>query len=152
MKSTRPLLRRRQRGVGIVEILVAVLILSIGFLGLANLQMRTLRNNESALERGVAVMQTHAVADAMRADRTNAKAGLFNIALTSPAPTGITFREVALAAWRSNLINALGPGATGSVACNGTDCTIVIQWDDSRGTQDTGAPQLTLDVTTQVQL
>jgi type IV pilus assembly protein PilV len=123
---------RAQRGVGIVEIMVAVLVLSIGLLGLAGLQMRTLRNNESALERGVAVFETHAIVDAMRADRANAINNLYNIAFTDAAPTGSTFRELALAAWRSNLLTSLGAGATGKVLCNGPLCTIEVQWDDSR--------------------
>jgi len=139
---------RAQRGVGIVEILVAVLVLSIGLLGLAGLQMRTLRNSESALERGVAVFETHAIVDAMRADRTNAIANAYNIALATAAPTGTTFRERALAAWRSNLTESLGSGATGSVSCNGPLCTIVVRWDDSR----VNGGSTTYDVTTQVQL
>jgi type IV pilus assembly protein PilV len=139
---------RAQRGVGIVEILVAVLVLSIGLLGLAGLQMRTLRNNESALERGVAVFETHAIVDAMRADRSNAIANLYNIALTASAPTGTTFRERALRAWRGNLTTSLGAGATGEVTCNGTACTIKVQWDDSRVN---GGSQ-TYQVVTQVQL
>jgi type IV pilus assembly protein PilV len=148
--------QHRQRGVGIIEILVAVLVLSIGLLGLAGLQVRTLRNSQSALERGVAVMETHAIADAMRADRANALGDDFDIALGAAAPTGTTFAEKALAAWRNNLIASLGAGATGSVACNAADCTIVIQWNDSRGTQlNTAAARLaaeTQTLTTQVQL
>jgi type IV pilus assembly protein PilV len=123
---------RRQRGVGLIEVLIAVLILSIGLLGLAGLQLRTLRNNESSLERGVAVVEIHAIADAMRADRVNAQNGLFNIALNAAAPTGTTFREVVLASWRANLLSALGPDATGSVNCNGLDCTIMVDWNDTR--------------------
>ena len=123
---------RRQGGVGLVEVLIAVLVLSIGLLGLAGLQLRTIRNNESALERGVAVTETHAIADALRADRNNAQSGLFNITLAAAAPTGSTFRETVVRSWRANLISALGAGATGRILCNGADCTITIQWDDSR--------------------
>jgi type IV pilus assembly protein PilV len=145
---------RLQRGVGIVEVLVAVLVLSVGLLGLAGLQVRTLRNSQSALERGVAVVETHAIADAMRADRDNAIGDDFDIALDAAAPTGLTFAEVTLAGWRANLIASLGEGATGSVACNAADCTIVIQWNDSRGTQTeaTQDASLTQQLTTQVQL
>jgi type IV pilus assembly protein PilV len=141
---------RRQRGVGLIEVLIAVLILSIGLLGLAGLQLRTLRNNESSLERGVAVVEIHAIADAMRADRVNAQNGLFNIALTAAAPTGTTFREVVLASWRANLLSALGPDATGSVNCNGLDCTIVVEWNDTRADPNVAFEHLQLQ--TQVQL
>jgi|KBSMisStaDraftv2_1062788.scaffolds.fasta_scaffold06465_6 type IV pilus assembly protein PilV len=141
-----------QRGVGVVEILVAVLVLSIGLLGLAGLQMRTLRNSESSLERGVAVFETHAIADAMRADRANAMASGYDILLSAAAPTGSTFRARALAAWRQNLTSSLGQGATGQVQCNNsTLCTIIVQWDDSRA-QSTGGTPTTFQVTTQVQL
>ena len=145
---------RHQRGVGIVEVLVAVLVLSIGLLGLAGLQMRTLRNNQSALERGVAVMETHAIVDAMRADRVAATQtpSAYTIALTDPTPTGgATFALKALEIWRLNLQRSLGDEATGSVTCNGPGCTIVVRWNDSRGTGDAVA-LAAMTVTTEVQL
>ena len=141
-------LRGRQAGVSLVEVMVAVLVLSIGLLGLAGLQLRTLRNNQSALERGVAVVEIHAIADAMRADRINASNGLFDITLTAPAPSGSTFADTVLASWRSNLISALGDDATGSVDCNGVLCTIIVQWNDTRASNGIAAQQLQ----TQVQL
>jgi len=140
--------RRPQSGFGLLEVLVAVVILSIGLLGLAGLQLRTLRNNESSLERGMAVVETHSIVEAMRADRTNAINGTFNIAITADPPTGTTFAATAVAAWRANLTSLLGSGASGAVACNGTDCTITVQWDDSRGTGGSS----TFSVQTQVQL
>lgn len=134
---------RAQRGVGIIEVLIALLILSIGLLGMAALQVRTMRNNQSALERSMAVAETHAIADAMRADRTNAINGRFDIAIDDDAPSGTTFRETVLAAWRENLVNALGEDATGSVDCNGPLCEIVIQWNDSRGAEGEEEHQIT---------
>jgi type IV pilus assembly protein PilV len=121
----------RQAGVGLIEVLVAVLVLSIGLLGLAGLQMRTLRNSQSSLERGVAVVETHAVADAMRADRINATNGLFDIALGAADPGGTTFADVVLAGWRENLRNSLGEEADGAVDCNGALCRIDVRWNDS---------------------
>ena len=138
----------RQRGVGFVEVLVAALILSIGLLGLAGLQMRSLRNNQRALERGVAVVETHAIADALRAERVNAINGVFDIGIDDPAPVGTTFADIVVAGWRTNLISSLGAAASGSVACNGSLCTITIRWDDSRGSA--GATQL--NIQTQVQI
>lgn len=138
-----------QRGVGIVEVLVAVLVLSIGLLGLAGLQIHTLRNSTSSMERNVAVMETHAIADAMRADRDNAMAGGFDIALGADAPAGDTFAEVVLASWLENLTASLGEDAAGRVDCaGGALCEIEIQWNDSRAT---GGSE-THSIVTQVQL
>jgi type IV pilus assembly protein PilV len=145
---------RVQRGVGIVEVLVAVLVLSIGLLGLAGLQMRTLRNNQSALERGAAVIETHAIADAMRADRFTATTTPYpyNIAIDDPTPTAnTTFSEQVVKGWRENLVAMLGDEATGSIDCNGAACTIVVRWNDSRGSGDAAALEQ-LEITTEVQL
>jgi type IV pilus assembly protein PilV len=146
----RPLPRalRGQHGVGLIEVLVAVVILAIGLLGLAGLQMHTLRDNESAFERGMAVIETHSIVDAMRADRTNAINGQFNIALTDSTPTGTSFAQTALANWRGNLTTMLGSTASGAVACNGSDCTITVAWDDSRGSGGSN----TFSIKTEVQL
>lgn len=142
---------RRQRGVGLVEVLIAVLVLAIGLLGLAGMQMRTLRDNQSASERGVAVMLTHSIIESMRADRTSAGNDQFDIALTAADPTGTTFREQAIATWRTSLRSALGSAAKGGIDCVNTSnvikCTVDVQWDDSHATGGT-----TLDLVTEVQL
>ena len=138
-----------QRGVGLVEILVAVLVLSIGLLGLAGLQVRTLRNGQSALERGVAVVESHAIIDAMRSDLINAvENDAYELEHTDTPPTGTTFAETVLRNWRNNLVSSLGTGATGRVACNGGLCTIEVMWNDERGS----CGSATQTVTTQVQL
>src|SRR5690606_33858548 len=94
-------LRHCQRGVGLIEVLIAVLVLSFGMLGLVGLQTWSLRNNQSALERGMATVQTHSIADAMRADRVNAANGGFDIAIDATTPTGTSFRDRAIAQWRA---------------------------------------------------
>jgi type IV pilus assembly protein PilV len=127
----------RQRGVGMVEVLVALVVLAIGLMGLAALMVRTMRNNSSALERGMALVETYAIADAMRADRINALAGNYNIAIGTDPASGTTFAARALTNWRTNLKDLLGAQATGSVACvnnvNGSTCTITVRWDDTLG-------------------
>jgi type IV pilus assembly protein PilV len=138
----------RQRGFGLIEVLVAVVVLSIGLLGLAGLQLRTVRDNQSSSERSMAVVETHSIVDGMRADRTNAINGNFNIAIDADPPTGTTFANTAVAGWRGNLKALLGSTASGSIACNGSACTIVVQWDDTRATGGTS----NYSITTQVQL
>jgi type IV pilus assembly protein PilV len=125
---------RRQRGVGMIEVLVAVIVLAIGLLGLAGLQIRSLRDNQSASERGIAVVQTHSILDAMRADRQNAVNNVFNIAPAAATPAGSSFHEEAIRAWRATLTAMLGSGAQGGINCDGAKCTITITWDDQHGT------------------
>ena len=138
-----------QRGVGIIEVLVAVLVLSIGLLGLAGLQIHTLRNSASSMERNVAVMETHAIADAMRADRENAMDGDFDLALGSAPADGESFAAVVLDSWIDNLKESLGDDAWGGVNCNESAlCEIEIQWNDSRAT----GGEETHTVVTEVQL
>jgi type IV pilus assembly protein PilV len=144
--------RSAQRGVGLVEVLIAVLVLSFGMLGLVGLQTWSLRNNQSALERGMATVQTHSIADAMRADRTSAMGGAYNIAIDAATPTvaaNSPYRVRTIAIWRDGLRQALNSTATGSIACTGAQCEIVVRWDDSRAT---GVPSTTYQILTEVEL
>lgn len=150
-------LHMSQRGVGLIEVLIALLVLSFGMLGMAGLQMWSLKYNQSAMERGMAVVQTHTIADAMRADRAAALRGEFDITMGAGAPTGNTFPQVSLRAWRDSLTGALGPEATGEVDCDGARCTIRVRWNDTRGTntepdQDGVTADVLPIVTTVVQL
>lgn len=141
-----------QRGVGLIEVLIAVLVLSFGLLGLAGLQAWSLRNNQSALERGMATVQTHSIADAMRADRDTAMNGGFDIAIDDDPPVvddednPPSFRDVAIAAWRSALRDALNSTATGSIDCNGAICAITVRWNDQRAQGGSAAHEITTRV------
>jgi type IV pilus assembly protein PilV len=134
---------RHQRGVGLIEVLVSLLVLSIGMLGLAGLQMFSLRNNQGAMERSMAVVETHSIVDAMRADRANALAGDFNTDSESEEESaGTSFASQAIAKWQENLVKNLGPRAVGNVACDtaGPDpavCTITVSWTDDRSVGST---------------
>lgn len=125
-------LRHSQRGVGLIEVLIAVLVLSFGMLGMVGLQTWSLRNNQSALERGMASVQTHSIVDAMRADRQAAITGAFDIAIDAAAPTGSSYPEEAIAAWRAALMEALNDTATGAIDCDTAACEITVRWNDAR--------------------
>lgn len=62
----RPL--KPQQGFTLVEVLVAIVVLSIGLLGLAGLQATGLRNNHSAYLRTQATLQAYDIIDRMRAN------------------------------------------------------------------------------------
>ena len=125
----------RERGAGLIEVLIAVLILGVGMLGIAAMQATALRNSQGALERSQAVVQSYSILDAMRANRSAASTGEYNtggVVCTPPAVGTLAQTDVSL--WIGSLKASLGPGAgtCGGVSCNGSDCTITVQWDDSR--------------------
>ncbi len=139
-------LRTRQTGVGLIEVLIAVLVLSIGMLGMAGLQTWALRSNQSAMDRGLAVVQAYYIADVMRADRATAVTNGFNLGIDDAAPTGSSYAPASLADWRASLQQALGPSASGSVDCNGPVCDIVVRWDDSRALEGDAAQLIRVEV------
>lgn len=148
-----PTLKRDQRGVGLIEVLIAVLVLSIGFLGIAALQAKSLSTNNSAMARSMAVVASYSILDAMRADRANALAGKYNQTVTANAcPNTGTLAETQLNTWCNELAQNLGAQAstTGTVNCSGTgDCTVTVTFDESRvgtntgGTSNTGVTTIT---------
>ncbi|HET6628785.1 MAG TPA: type IV pilus modification protein PilV [Woeseiaceae bacterium] len=131
----------RSRGLTLVEILVALFILSIGLLGLAGLQTASLKFNTSAYYRTQATALAYGLADRMRANRAAAFADDYTVALASPAPdcaapnAAGTVPQQDISVWRMALACRL-PLGNGSVARNGNDFTFTIQWDDSHGKED----------------
>jgi len=125
-----------QRGVGLVEVLVAVLVLSIGLLGVGMVQTRALTNNNSSMGRSMSVIASYSIMDAMRADRVNALAGNYNGTVSANSCSGSgSLAATQLLAWCNELGATLGAVSTtqGIINCTAAGaCTVTIQFDDSR--------------------
>jgi len=128
------------RGVGLIEVLVAVLVLAIGLLGVAAMQATALRNSQSSLERSQGVMHVYTILDAMRANPDAARAGGYNIGMTCAVPAAGDLVANDRRAWIATLQQNLGNTACGQIACAGALCTVTIRWDDSRGTASVANP------------
>ncbi|QEE26375.1 type IV pilus modification protein PilV [Rhodanobacter glycinis] len=131
-----------QAGVGLIEVLVAVLVLSIGFIGVAALQAMSLSTNNSAMARSMATVSSYSILDVMRIDRTSAKNGDYNTTVAGNACAGSgTLAKNQLTLWCQQLAANLGAAATttGKVACDATgNCTVTVSYDDSRAGNGTG--------------
>ncbi len=123
------------RGLTLIEILVAVLVVSVGLLGLAGLQAGALQQNHAAYTRTQVSNLAADITDRMRANSDQAKAGAYDLALEDSAPTGSSVAANDLRAWR-NLIADVLPRGTGSVDVGADDeVTVSICWLDMRDSE-----------------
>jgi type IV pilus assembly protein PilV len=124
----------RQKGFTLLEVLVAIVVLSIGLLGLAGLMASSLRNNHSAYYRSQATWLAYDVIDRMRTNRPNAVDYVVGLGGASAAG-GLAGADIT--DWKSMISSTL-PAGDGSVAVvaagEARTVTVDIQWDDARGT------------------
>lgn len=123
---------RSQQGVGMLEVMIAVLVLAIGILGVAALQTITLKNAGSSAARTQAAIQAYSMLDIIRSDRLNA--GGYNTNIYAEGDGSGT--PGTMEGWLDGLKTSVDPSAKGLVVCiaNSLTCTVGVQWDDSRGT------------------
>ena len=115
--------KSRMQGFTLFEVLIALVVLSVGLLGLASLQTNTLKFNQGAY---------------LRSQATNLAYDNVDYATTLPAcdlngVSGTSVAERDISAWRIALICAM-PSGNGKIDTNGRTVTIDVQWDESRGT------------------
>lgn len=141
---------RHARGIGLVEVMVAVALLAFGMLTIAALQATALRNSQSSLERSQAVMKTYAILDAMRANRDVAMIGGYNMgnidaagnvtawACGRPDPGDLSAndrRQWVGAPGEDGSVKAmLGESACTAIRCGDDECIVALRWNDARGT------------------
>ena len=69
-------LKRKNRGFSLIEVLVSVVIMSVGILGVAGLQVLSLQQNRSSMMRAEALQLGNDILDRMRANPTRDYAGV----------------------------------------------------------------------------
>lgn len=121
----------QQRGVSLLEVLVAVLIFSIGLLGMAGLISMSARSNHAAYLRTQVAFLANNMSDRMRANPVGVWAGLYNSdaypidagSTTCDARTPCDSAAVAVrdqVLW-SRLLGSQLPGASARIQCSGMD-------------------------------
>lgn len=163
----------RQRGVSLIEVMMAGLIFSIGLIGLAGLLVMATRSNHAAYLRTQVTFLASNMADRMRANPIGLWNGNYNAATypisgsqacnvtTACAPDKVALRDQQV--W-SSMLTTLLPNAAASIACTsvtgvgfnptaqinarppyGGNCEMTISWTE-RGAGD----QANRDAATQV--
>lgn len=167
------IVRTKQRGVSLIEVLVAALVFSLGMIGLAALLIMAGRSNHSAYLRTQAIFLAQSMADRMRFNAIAVWQGQYDGGYphtsTSRCDSAQPCAPDALADYDkfiwSQPLNAFLPGAQATLACDGSqagydpiaagniglrppfggNCTMTITWEGRSIIGGTaGAPTQTL--------
>ncbi len=143
-------MRPEQKGFTLLEVLVAIVVLSIGLLGLAGLMATSMRNTHSAYQRTQAAWLAYDVIDRMRANLPYVNAtplpNDYDIALGTATSASSGLAAADINNWKTTLANAL-PAGDGSVTTTPATkrVTVIVQWNDSRGTGGSSTQKFQVD-------
>jgi type IV pilus assembly protein PilV len=119
----------RESGFTMIEVMIAVVIVSFGLLGFAGLLTKAIQDNRVAYMRSQATILAYDITERMRANRNAAISGGYTIAMGSNA-AGTTLAALDTQDWKGNLASLL-PGGDGAVNVDGNgNATITIRWDE----------------------
>lgn len=122
-----------QEGMTLIEVLVALLILTVGILGAAAVQLNSLKYTDSSRMTSQASFIAYDIMDRIRA---NSGA---DYTVTPPTSGNLNVsRDQDLYDFTTNIVNFGGPTATGTIALSQRVYTITINWNDSRAANATG--------------
>ncbi|WP_236233014.1 type IV pilus modification protein PilV [Pseudomonas tohonis] len=121
---------RTQRGVSLIEVMIAVFIMAVGLLGAAAMQLSALKYTDSARYRTQASFIAYDIADRIRAnaDASNISEYALSNASASNACSGVCASDIR--DFKANL-NSL-PGSDGYIRVAGTKVTVGVSWSESR--------------------
>lgn len=138
----------QQAGMTLIEVLVAMLILSTGLLGAAAVQVSALKHTHSALMTTQASFIAYDMLDRIRA---NAEAD-YSVAARDQTQDSFGVSSVLaqdLRDFKHNIREFGGASASGSITVSGRQISINIAWDDSRAANKDGTIQ-TFTLTSEV--
>lgn len=139
----------RARGFSLVEVMVALIVMSIGLLGVAKMQAAALSNTAIASTRSLAAIEASSLASSMHANRgywsspgvattitlrgttvTPNVAPAADCVAVSCTPAGLAAYD--LQQWTNAALEVLPPDYLATITCTPTitppNCTIQIQW------------------------
>ncbi|AZD31895.1 type IV pilus modification protein PilV [Pseudomonas chlororaphis] len=128
--------RSVQAGMTLIEVLVAVLILGVGLLGAAAVQLNALRYTDSALMTSQASFIAYDMLDRIRAN----SAADYTVAAPDTGNFSVV-RDQDLYDFKRNVESFGGPSAEGHISLKQGVFTISITWDDSRAAHASAQPE-----------
>ncbi len=124
---------KNQKGFGMIEVLVAFVIVSVGLLGLGTIQLFSIKNINNSQYRTLATLYAYDMAERMRSNK--AALGEYDgIDTSSSCSSCSTVTQSDFDDWVANLTQALDagglPNAVGTISVNAGLHEITIAWDE----------------------
>lgn len=149
------IIRRRVAGFSLIEVLISLIILSVGLLGIAAMVSESLKSKDSSYYRSQALDYAAAIVDRMRANRSMATANAYDVNFngtgsnagaptdycTTTACSSSQLASVDLVEWQTEIGAALPAFSDGTLASGQivtttvgqmTQVNVTVQWNDSR--------------------
>lgn len=134
---------KKDNGFTLIEVLIATVVLAIGLLGLAGLQVTSLRNNQSAYNRSQATQLAYDIADRIRANVAGAATYTAITPISTATAkanckntTGCSTADMAendLFEWNAAITTpGILPSGVGTITFVDPVYTVTINWDDNR--------------------
>lgn len=105
--------RKQAAGMTLIEVLVTLVIISVGLLGVAALQLTTVRNNYDAYVRSQAAVMASDMLDRMRANRDDVMDSRYNANYGTVGGDNNAARDIR--EWKQTLRTQLGEQADGRI-------------------------------------
>jgi len=120
----------RNAGFTLVEVMIALIVLSVGLLGVAGLEMTGLRANMSSASRTQASYLANDIMDRMRANLDSARNNDYGVTFGGVI-SGTTVAASDVTAWLAEISLVL-PGGQGQIAVDTTThlATVSVKWVD----------------------
>lgn len=138
MKATSPTSKTQQAGVGLLEVLIVMVVMGVGLMGLAKLQLATNQTNTTAYMNTQAIIHIEEMIQRLRSDKLSAINGDYNISLTKAVEitSGGTLAKQGRYSWARNLTNNL-PTPKVAISCNTVGlCLVAIKYLGSQGEKE----------------
>src|SRR5471032_1686273 len=130
-------LPRHQSGMTLIEVLVAVLILAVGLLGAAVIQLNALKYTDSSRMISQASFIAYDMLDRIRAN-SGADYSWARSERAPPFTSTASVRDLDLHDFEANIIGFAGDSGSGSVVVRANEVIVSISWDDARGAKNAG--------------
>lgn len=141
----------KQSGVALLEVLIALVVVAVGLIGMALLQVTAMKHAHQGQMHSHSTYLLYDISDRIRANQDAADSGDYDLVFGASVTagrncellecTGVQMADFDLDQWEDHILRAL-PGGEGAVSVSGGVATISIRYDDDRDESDTVTYQL----------